>query len=274
MRSTTSVTQAFGATGLLIAAGLAALLLVGTLPAAHAAGSTIKVPDDHSTIQGAINAASDGDTILVAKGTYTETITVTNPGGGQTKVDSTAGEMVTFTNPTGTLTIHAGDTGVNAIDVGDLADNYPADIVIDGDDGGDTVNLNGAITFAVDKSLTVNAKTINMPNSDSDIAISGTGSINLTATHDIFLDSGSCLTTVDGGISRDSLTRRTEPCDPSTQLSRGVLSGCCNSGGTLRGLEDRGTTLDVALRVLLEEVTRARETLAHTLQNRNLVAVR
>ena len=35
---------------------------------------TINVPGDHSTIQAAINAASEGDTILVHPGTYTENI--------------------------------------------------------------------------------------------------------------------------------------------------------------------------------------------------------
>jgi len=52
-------------------------LVVGTQTPAHSAGSTIKVPDDYATIQAATNAASDGDTIMVATGTYTENITVT-----------------------------------------------------------------------------------------------------------------------------------------------------------------------------------------------------
>ncbi|HPF37090.1 MAG TPA: right-handed parallel beta-helix repeat-containing protein [Phycisphaerae bacterium] len=40
------------------------------------AAATIHVPADHGTIQGAINAASAGDTILVAPGVYHETILV------------------------------------------------------------------------------------------------------------------------------------------------------------------------------------------------------
>ena len=37
----------------------------------HSFGATIKVPTDYSTIQTAIDAASDGDTVMVADGTYT-----------------------------------------------------------------------------------------------------------------------------------------------------------------------------------------------------------
>lgn len=39
-----------------------------------AQGATIHVPADYSTIQAAINAASNGDTIVVAPGTYQENI--------------------------------------------------------------------------------------------------------------------------------------------------------------------------------------------------------
>lgn len=37
-------------------------------------GRTISVPKDYSTIQAAIDAAEDGDTIVAAPGTYRETI--------------------------------------------------------------------------------------------------------------------------------------------------------------------------------------------------------
>ncbi len=40
-------------------------------------GRTINVPGDYSTIQGAVNAANNGDTINVAAGTYSESINVT-----------------------------------------------------------------------------------------------------------------------------------------------------------------------------------------------------
>ncbi|MCL4200863.1 MAG: autotransporter-associated beta strand repeat-containing protein [Pirellulaceae bacterium] len=56
--------------------------------------ATIHVPDDHSTIQAALDAAADGDTIEVAAGTYNEDILVTK----SLTLQSTSGRDVTFIN--------------------------------------------------------------------------------------------------------------------------------------------------------------------------------
>jgi len=56
--------------GTIAIVGLAAILMT----AAHASAATINVPGDQPTIQDAIDAASDGDTIVV--GTYTESVTI------------------------------------------------------------------------------------------------------------------------------------------------------------------------------------------------------
>ena len=61
--------------------GIAVAFLVmgamfGGLPSTASAAATIYVPDDYSTIQAAVDAASPGDTILVASGNYTENIDV------------------------------------------------------------------------------------------------------------------------------------------------------------------------------------------------------
>jgi len=75
MKRFTHLTLAFGTVALL---ALLLFVAVGAQPAAYAAGDTIKVPDDYPTIQGAIDAAADGDTILVARTTfYEENLSIT-----------------------------------------------------------------------------------------------------------------------------------------------------------------------------------------------------
>jgi parallel beta-helix repeat protein len=50
--------------------------LFATFPNSANAASVIYVPDDYPTIQGAVDAASPGDTIIVRDGTYSEEVTV------------------------------------------------------------------------------------------------------------------------------------------------------------------------------------------------------
>src|SRR5437016_1611947 len=72
-----------------IAVCVAVFLFVAT----SFAQNTINVPADQPTIQGAINAANNGDTVLVAPGTYYENI---NFNGKAVTVTSSGGPSVTI----------------------------------------------------------------------------------------------------------------------------------------------------------------------------------
>lgn len=63
--------------------------------------TTIHVPADHPTIQAAINAAANGDTILVAPGAYNEAIIFN---GKALTLESSGGRDATIINAAGTDT--------------------------------------------------------------------------------------------------------------------------------------------------------------------------
>lgn len=123
-------------------------------------------------------------------------------------------ESFLFNTLSGTLTINGDSLDADNIVVEGFGTGFTGSLVIDGQGGGaDTVDLNGAVTFAANQSLTVSAETINAPNMTSDIATSGTGTISLTATQKIGLGSGSSLTTVNGGITLDANSAATQVAD-------------------------------------------------------------
>ena len=69
------ITQSgFGLWKIVLTIALAVLFLAALTAVVNAA--TIYVPDDHGTIQGAVNAANPGDIIIVRDGTYTENVDV------------------------------------------------------------------------------------------------------------------------------------------------------------------------------------------------------
>lgn len=89
------------------------------LPLNAEAQITIRVPSDQPTIQNAINTAINGDTVLVAPGTYVENInflgkaiTVTSEGGPEVTVidGNQADSVVTFASGEGTSSVLDGFT--------------------------------------------------------------------------------------------------------------------------------------------------------------------
>jgi len=102
--------------------------LVVALVAPHDIGAaTIQVPTDQPTIQAAINAASNGDTVQVAPGTYTENInfsgkaiTVTSTGGPQVTTinGGGAGSVVTFSTSEKLASVLNGFTITNGTENG------------------------------------------------------------------------------------------------------------------------------------------------------------
>jgi len=129
-----------------------------------------------------------------------ETIIITDAGAGQTTVDSTAGEITTFTHPTGALTINGG-AGDDDIDISSLAADYPAHVTINGQGDTDTVTFDGNVSLASDKHLSVTADTIHV---NSGMSTTGAGSVTLEAGRNIDMNSGSSISTVDGGITLEA----------------------------------------------------------------------
>ncbi len=114
-----------------------------------------------------------------------ETITVTDTGGadGKTKIDSTLGESVTFTNPTASLTINAG-SGDDTITISSVDSAFTAALTVNGDAGTDTINSNATLTLGSGSStgaVSLTAETIAVTAAINTTAVT-TGTTSLSGT--------------------------------------------------------------------------------------------
>ncbi|MGB5052107.1 MAG: FG-GAP-like repeat-containing protein, partial [Caldilineaceae bacterium] len=152
--------------------------------------------------------------------------TLADLGGGDSSLSGVTFETTAFTNPTGSVTINRGNAADTLV-VNALAVNYP-DLTIGSTGGGEfsTITFNGAVTFAPGKSLAGFASsTINLPNAVSDLATSGTGTIDLTTARDINMQSGSSLTSVNGNITLNANLQAIR--------TSGDFTGVVNNGGQI-----------------------------------------
>ncbi|QDT78380.1 hypothetical protein Mal35_18290 [Gimesia maris] len=117
--------------------------------------------------------------------TYTggaEIIDISDLGGGQTRVNSSLGEMTDFFNPTGTLTINAG-TGADTININSLAAGYTANIIINGGDETDTINVDSSVSLAAGKTIQFNAEVVELTGDVTADAITGSATtVNITGS--------------------------------------------------------------------------------------------
>ncbi len=132
-----------------------------------------------------------------------ETITVANATtAGQTMVDSTNGEIFTFNNPTNSLTINAGDTGDDRIEVMGVDSAWVAAINLFGQGGTDTVAFLGALdtgggdltvlseSLELSATITASGATVDLQQESGDLSL---GSSISAGTALLTADAGSIL---------------------------------------------------------------------------------
>ncbi|MFT7639036.1 MAG: hypothetical protein ACI9G1_000763, partial [Pirellulaceae bacterium] len=191
-----------------------------------------------------------------------ETITIAAVGASATNVNSTDGETTTFVNPTGSLTINGG-AGVDLFNVNSLAASFPADVSINGEAGIDGANLLSALTFAANKSLTVNANVVDV---DDSVAVTGTGKISISAERLIELNPTSSLSVVDGDLTLSA--------NQGASVTTGNFIGIEIDSATLqtigtgnivitgRGGDDENTSLHNGVHIIDQSIVRSTSTSA------------
>ncbi|MCA9020052.1 MAG: hypothetical protein KDA74_07925, partial [Planctomycetaceae bacterium] len=107
-----------------------------------------------------ITSSIDVTDVTLTYSSASETISVLTPGSGQITVNSTAGEILTLNNPTGTLTLDAG-AGTNTLNLNALDAGFTANLKIVDGGGTDTVLLADGLNLG-SGDLTIAAEYVNV----------------------------------------------------------------------------------------------------------------
>lgn len=146
---------------------------------------------------GSITSGIGASNVTLNHNAASETITVSNAGNEWTRVDSTRGKMISFANPDSSLTINAGDTGDDVINLVGLIDGFAANLTIEGGTGTDIVNIAGKITLD-GRDLTVTSDSINV----FEAVNTGGGNISFAAVKGVTLEGA--VATEGGAITIDA----------------------------------------------------------------------
>ncbi len=203
---------------------IALAALSAPLVSSLATAAVLHVPADHATIQAAIDAAQDGDTVSVARGVYVEALVI-------------AGKSVTLVSP--------------YAESGDPADRRHT--VIDGGVYGqaDLVRQDAAITVAADAGAKTRIEGFTIRNGDDGvkchtrIAIVGNRFINNVDGIDYENGGGLCQGNLfvahqDDAVDVDESS--------SVEILDNVIRDCADDGVEIRLHEYRGPVLAVVLR--------------------------
>jgi len=130
--------------------------------------------------------------------TTAETITVSSGGAGKTNVNSTVGESTTINNPSGTLTINAGDTNNDTVNVQGLGSGFSGNLTIDGQGGTDAVNFQTNQTNIGSGSLTVTADSVSISQGVT------AGSVSIISSNGVTLSGANGDVTISGTYTVDA----------------------------------------------------------------------
>ncbi len=182
-----------------------------------------------------------------------ETITISDAGGDKTTVDSNLyGETTTFDNPSGDLTINAGDGGADTILLQGVGSGLGGDLILNGGTGNDTVTLSGGSNNWYITALDAGYVTGSNPFKFSSIEILNGGSGDDSLTIDFGsgnpIPAGGLTFNGGGEATGDSLTLQNGSFNNERYTVTGPNSGTIDFDGSLitfTGLEPIYDTVTV-----------------------------